>query len=172
MNVICCRKDEVAKSMMTSFIQTLGYIIRHEAHYNPDVSCLLGGWIDRYLQDAQSHRAIDLLQTLIIIIKKCNDGDISNPDKTMGVLFDSVIGRLRQLIFNPPSQVESYYKNVASLAVAFTLNALKNPTLAERHKQSAQSLFQHFANHIAMADVRYLTDFDCSNKLKVGNMVY
>lgn len=154
-NLICCRKDEVAKSMMTSFIQTLNNIIRHESHYNLDVHCLLGGWIDRYFQEAQAHRTIDLLETLITVIKKCNAGDFSNSDKTMEVLFDSVTGRLRKLIFNPPSQVESFYKNVACLAAALALSALKNPQLAEKHKQSAQSLFQHFANHIAIADVRY-----------------
>ena len=73
--------------------------------------------------------------------------------KILDALWSFVASRIRQLVFEPVIMGDNYI-DLAKLATAFTLEALKNPVAAKRHQHSAASLFQHFTSSIAVKDVR------------------
>ena len=72
----------------------------------------------------------------------------------LDALWSHVACRVRQLVFDP-TLIGDHYQNLTNLAVAFTIEALKDPGTAKRHKHSAASLFQHFTS-INVKDARYL----------------
>lgn len=71
----------------------------------------------------------------------------------LDALWSNVACRVRQLAFDP-LLIGDHYHDLARLAVAFTLNALKEPGLAKKYKHSAASLFQHFAISLIVKDIR------------------
>lgn len=81
----------------------------------------------------------------------------------LDALWSHVACRVRQLVFDP-NLMGDYYQNLTKLALAFTIEALKDPGTAKKYKHSATSLFQHFTS-INVKDVRYLFFIPDSKKI-------
>lgn len=75
----------------------------------------------------------------------------------LDALWCHVACRIRQLVLDP-SLTGDFYLNLTKLAVSFTVEALKEPAIAKKHKHSAASLFQHFTS-IYVKDARYFFKF-------------
>lgn len=73
--------------------------------------------------------------------------------KMLDALWCFVASRVRQLVFDPVLTGDNY-KIISKLAVIFTLEAVREPTIAKKYKHSAVSLFQHFAASIFVKDIR------------------
>ncbi|OAD54304.1 Protein MMS22-like [Eufriesea mexicana] len=118
---------------------------------------LFSGWIDRYLLECSNKMVGILIRVLVNIFEKCiylttasNTGRVT---QMLDALWCYVACRVRQLVFDPVLTNE-YYQDISKLAVLFTLEALKNPAIAKKHKHSVSSLFQHFATSIIVKDIR------------------
>lgn len=74
-------------------------------------------------------------------------------------LWKDVAGRIRQTV--TPNGPDESYQHSTKLAVLFTLNAIKDPSLGKKYSHSAASLFQHFTTSPIVKDLRislfYLT---------------
>ncbi|KAK0098257.1 hypothetical protein PV326_010156 [Microctonus aethiopoides] len=164
-NIISCRKDELAKMMMAIFVDTLNIVLSSNENLNCGEHCLIGGWIDRYLLECSRNRAGILLKMLLDVfnisryINSCvQPHEINLPQylgatKMLEALWSVVAGRVRTLVFDINSIGENY-NVIAKLAAAFTLEALNNPIMAKNYRHSATSLFAHFTSTINVKDVR------------------
>ncbi|XP_012139632.2 protein MMS22-like isoform X2 [Megachile rotundata] len=182
-NTICCRKDDTSRSMMSNFVEVFG-IILSSSNMELGEHLLLSGWIDRYLLECPNKAIGPLTRVLANIFEKCvslvnNSSNIGSlfvnyifniinfssflqfsysigadgAEKMLDALWCYGACRVRQLVFDP-TLISDHYNDVAKLAVAFTLEALRNPVVAKKYKHSAISLFQHFASSIIVKDIR------------------
>ncbi|XP_015439046.1 PREDICTED: protein MMS22-like [Dufourea novaeangliae] len=152
-NTISCRKDDTSRSMMINFVDVLS-IILSSSKIELEEHLLLGGWIDRYLVECSSKMVGTLTKVLINVFQKCVN--VSNSDgvgRMLDALWCYVACRIRQLVFDPVL-TSDHYRDVSKLAVLFTLDALRNPVIAKKHKHSAMSLFQHFASSLIVKNIR------------------
>lgn len=78
---------------------------------------------------------------------------VDGAKKMLDALWCFVASRVRQLVFDPVLTGDNY-KEISKLAVIFTLEAVRDPTIAKKHKHSAASLFQHFAASVFVKDIR------------------
>lgn len=78
---------------------------------------------------------------------------IGDVGQLLDALWCYVACRVRQLVFDPVFNSE-HYQYISKLAVLFTMEALRNPATAKKHKHSAMSLFQHFASSVIVKDIR------------------
>lgn len=69
-------------------------------------------------------------------------------------LWQHVASRVRQMVTNCDLSTD-FYENPTKLAVAFTLEACRDPTMAKKYRHSAVSLFQHFTMSVIIKDIRY-----------------
>ncbi|XP_043279695.1 protein MMS22-like [Venturia canescens] len=156
-NAISCRNDDNSRSMMDSFVETFGQIVKTSGKFDNGEYLFVVGWIDRYLLECPKNRRGPLIRILLEILEKCSKLDSSRVDsgayKILDALWSLVAGRVRQLVFEPPISGNNYV-DLAKLAEAFTVEALRNPAQAKRHKHSPVSLFQHFTSSVIVADVR------------------
>ncbi|XP_076234655.1 protein MMS22-like [Calliopsis andreniformis] len=156
-NAISCRKDDTSRSMMINFVDVFGMILS-SSEMELGEYLLLGGWIDRYLIECPSKMVGTLIGILVHIFEKCvslntNSSNLDGVGKMIDALWCYVACRVRQLVFDPVL-TSDHYQNVATLAAEFTLEALRNPTIANKYKHSATSLFQHFASSVTVKDIR------------------
>ncbi|OXU29027.1 hypothetical protein TSAR_005155 [Trichomalopsis sarcophagae] len=162
-NAISCRKDEFSRSMMVWFIDVLRITLMQSEDFGRHEHAFLGGWIDRYLLESAPNKVGVLTSTLLKVFEKCNDLLSSN---TMGStlmlnsLWQHVASRVRQMVTNCDLSTD-FYENPTKLAVAFTLEACRDPSTAKKYRHSAVSLFQHFTMSVIIKDIRitqlYLT---------------
>ncbi|KAI4498080.1 hypothetical protein M0802_006904 [Mischocyttarus mexicanus] len=157
-NIISCHKDETSRSMMVNFVDILNIIFSSDTKLELGEDLFIGGWIDRYLLECSKYRVHSVIKILICIFDKCNylkmiNNNLEHVSKMLDALWCNVACRVRQLAFDP-LLVEDHYHDLAKLAVAFTLNALKEPLVAKKYKHSAASLFQHFATSLIIKDIR------------------
>ncbi|KAF3426824.1 hypothetical protein E2986_01096 [Frieseomelitta varia] len=155
-NTICCRKDDTSRAMMNNFIDVFSTILSHDSIELGEY-LLFSGWIDRYLLECSNKMVGTLMKVLVNVFERCiyvaKTSNTGNVEQMLDVLWCYVASRVRQLVFDPVLTNE-HYKNISKLAVLFTLEALKNPTMAKKHKHSATSLFQLFASSIIVKDIR------------------
>ncbi|XP_066597925.1 protein MMS22-like isoform X2 [Prorops nasuta] len=156
-NIISCRKDDISRSMMSDFVEVLSTVLCSGRELGlRDEYIFIGGWIDRYLLECPKTRMQILLKTLLGVMEKCFLGIPHNNKgvkKMLDALWSNVASRLRTLIFDPITPGD-YYKDLAELAVSFTLNSIKEPVTAKRHSHSTISFFQHFTSSIIIKDIR------------------
>ncbi|XP_046814404.1 protein MMS22-like isoform X2 [Vespa crabro] len=157
-NIISCHKDETSRSMMINFVDILDIIFSSDTTLELGEHLFIGGWIDRYLLECSKNRVHSVIKILICIFKKCNylkmfNNNLEYVSKMLDALWSNVACRVRQLAFDP-LLIGDHYRDLAKLAVAFTLNALKEPGLAKKYKHSAASLFHHFATSLIVKDIR------------------
>ncbi|XP_035727312.1 protein MMS22-like isoform X1 [Vespa mandarinia] len=157
-NIISCHKDETSRSMMINFVDILDIIFSSDTTLELGEHLFIGGWIDRYLLECSKNRVHSVIKILICIFKKCNylkmfNNNLEYVSKMLDALWSNVACRVRQLAFDP-LLIGDHYHDLARLAVAFTLNALKEPGLAKKYKHSAASLFHHFATSLIVKDIR------------------
>ncbi|KAG9429298.1 protein MMS22-like isoform X1 [Apis mellifera carnica] len=155
-NTICVRKDDISRSMMNNFIDVFNTILS-SSNIELGQHLLFSGWIDRYLLECSNKMVGTLMKVLINIFEQCiylskvsNTGDIG---QLLDALWCYVACRVRQLVFDPIVNSE-HYQYISKLAVLFTMEALRNPATAKKHKHSAMSLFQHFASSVIVKDIR------------------
>lgn len=177
MNTICCRKDDTSRAMMNNFIDVFSTILSYDSIELGEY-LLFSGWIDRYLLECSNKMVGTLMKVLVNVFERCiyvaktsNTGVlffhciifiiyicilihlfVGNVEQMLDVLWCYVASRVRQLVFDPVLANE-HYKSISKLAVLFTLEALKNPAIAKKHKHSATSLFQLFASSIIVKDI-------------------
>ncbi|XP_046143371.1 protein MMS22-like isoform X3 [Osmia bicornis bicornis] len=159
-NTVCCRKDDTSRSMMSNFVDVFGTVLS-SCNMELGEHLLLSGWIDRYLLECPNKIVGTLTRKLINVFDKCvflintnsSNTGLDGVEKMLVALWCYVACRVRQLVFDP-ALTSDHYRDIAKLAVAFTLEALRNPTIAKKHKHSAMSLFQHFASSIIVKDIR------------------
>ncbi|XP_043496827.1 protein MMS22-like isoform X1 [Polistes fuscatus] len=157
-NIISCHKDETSRSMMINFVDILNIIFSSDTKLELGEHLFIGGWIDRYLLECSRYRVHSVIKILICIFDKCNylkmaNNNLEHVSKMLDALWSNVACRVRQLAFDP-LLIEDHYHDLARLAVAFTLNAIKEPVIAKKYKHSAASLFQHFATSLIIKDIR------------------
>ncbi|XP_014477165.1 PREDICTED: protein MMS22-like isoform X2 [Dinoponera quadriceps] len=156
-NLISCRKDEVSRSMMTNFVDVLNKILSGNEKMDLGEHHFIGGWIDRYLLECPKNRIAALLGMLANVFEKCVlQVSCDNSDgarKILDALWCFVASRVRQLVFDPVLSGDNY-KDIAKLAVIFTLEGIRDPATAKKYKHSVASLFQHFAASIFIKDTR------------------
>lgn len=69
--MISCRKDEISRSMMTSFVDVLNIILSGNEKMNLEEFNFIGDWIDRYLLECPKNRNTSLLEMLANVSEKC-----------------------------------------------------------------------------------------------------
>ncbi|XP_076654446.1 protein MMS22-like [Halictus rubicundus] len=152
-NAISCRRDDTSRAMMINFVDVFS-IILSSSTIELEEHLLLGGWIDRYLSECSNKMVGTLTRVLVNIFKKCvNSFNSDGIGKMLDALWCYVACRVRQLVFDP-ALTGDHYRDVSQLAVAFTLDALRNPVTSKKYKHSATSLFQHFASSVIVKDIR------------------
>ncbi|KAK2579413.1 hypothetical protein KPH14_003271 [Odynerus spinipes] len=157
-NVISCHTDETSRSMMINFVDVLNIIFSSDTKLELGEYLFIGGWIDRYLLECPKNRVHFTMQILISIFDKCNNlkmlnTSLENVSKMLDALWSHVACRVRQLVFDP-ILAGDHYHNLAKLAVAFTVNSLKEPGVAKKYKHSPASLFHHFATSLTVKDIK------------------
>lgn len=78
----------------------------------------------------------------------------SNVPLMVNSLWSHVMSRVRQMVAVSNSNSNDY-RDLTKLAVAFTLDAIRDTTLASNRCHSPTSLFQHFTTSIMIKDTRY-----------------
>ncbi|KAG7210314.1 hypothetical protein KM043_011855 [Ampulex compressa] len=157
-NTISCCKNDNSRAMMINFVDVLSITFSSSVEMDLEEHLLIGGWIDRYLLECPRNKLGTLIKMLIDIFEKCLalktlNTNLDGVEKMLDALWSYVACRVRQLVFDPII-TSDHYQDLSKLAVMFTLEALRDPVTAKKHKHSAVSLFQHFAASIIVKDVR------------------
>ncbi|CAD6243820.1 GSCOCG00013156001-RA-CDS [Cotesia congregata] len=142
-NVICCRQDEFGRSMMSTFIDTLGTLVVGRG----DEHLLISGWIDRYLRECPKSKIPVLLKLVLEMLNK-DSRDV------LATLMVNVVGCLRTMVFSG-----DYYEDLPKLAVEFTVQAARYKDVAEANRQEASSLFVHFTSTLKVKDARIIKNY-------------
>ncbi|XP_033225230.1 protein MMS22-like [Belonocnema kinseyi] len=161
-NLISCQMDENSRSMMISYVEVLNLILTSSEKLDQNEHILIGGWIDRYFLECPKIMLGNLTQVLVDVFQKCDrlsrtETNLGGVKLMLDALWSHVACRVRQLVFDP-HLIGDYYQNLTKLALAFTIEALKDPGTAKKHKHSAASLFQHFTS-INVKDVRLFRSY-------------
>ncbi|XP_008557978.1 protein MMS22-like isoform X1 [Microplitis demolitor] len=152
-NVICCRHDELARTMMSTFIDTLATLITVSEKLDHGEHNFIGGWIDRYLRECPKNKVPVLLKIIQDILNKLSLID-SKDNNMLAALMVNVVGCVRTMVF---SAAGNYYQEIAGLAVGFTVQASRNRETAEANRQEAPSLFIHFTSTLKVKDARIIS---------------
>ncbi|XP_034947759.1 protein MMS22-like [Chelonus insularis] len=171
-NLISCRKNELSRNMMANYVDTLNYILESSDKLECGEYHLIGGWVDRYLLECPKNRIGPILKMLAVVFEKAvnissscgeynsnnfNSKTISNigATKMLETLWSVVAGRIRTMIFDHNLTGENF-QEISRLAVDFTVEACRNPSMASAHRHSATSLFLHFTSTINVKDARII----------------
>ncbi|KAL7294391.1 hypothetical protein TKK_0012396 [Trichogramma kaykai] len=155
-NAISCRSDEFSHSMLMWFIDILRIILIKSEDFGLHEHLLLDGWIDRYLKDSAPNKVGVLTSTLLKVFQKCNELHTTNPigcTAMLNALWSHVASRIRQTVTICDLSTD-FYVNSTKLAVAFTIEACRDPVTAKKYRHSHVTLFQHFTTSVIIKDIR------------------
>ncbi|XP_044002538.1 protein MMS22-like [Aphidius gifuensis] len=144
-DIICCKEDDLSRTMMSSFLDTLVYVLSSNEILDNGENYLFGSWVHRYLDNCPKSKVGIILKMLINIFPRAND-------QILDCLWYAA-RRTRTLVFDVELSSE-YYNDIAQLAALFTFCAIKKPSMASKYQHNSQTLFEHFTSIIKVKDIR------------------
>lgn len=158
-NTICCRRDELGRNMMAMCVETFKIIFNNNENFDHGEHNLIGGWMDRYLFDCTANQCIIILQMLLAVFDKIQNIHISSVEasKMLEALW-TVARRIRLIAFDDNLNGANY-QDVAKLANAFTIEAIRDPTMAKARNHAAPSLFMLFSSTLHVKDARLIKSY-------------